>query len=218
MIAYFAESKLPEFIDSTICIVGGHDESIIDAWLTEADYIVCVNAHYKRQGITPDIYFGSSYELAMPNEKVPYAFVCRSENLDTWSKHANNLFSFCRDRTAKPKPDARDEWLNVFQHEINGNPLSGMIALRWFTLQCAKKIYLCGMDFYHDANIKIIDYFWPHNIRQESLWARELWRTHTRLHYSPHLMGVLDLVGEEKGQMFRDDIDRAWAGFTPGGF
>lgn len=199
-----------KFKGAKVCIVGGHDASIVEEWVSECDYLVCVNDHYKRQGLKPTVYFGGNMTEAIPDQPVSIACVNRGEH-DQWYGKAHALYTFDRDRTVKPKPDPRDEWLNTYQHEINGNPLSGMIALRFFSLMPLARLRVCGMDFYHDANGDIIEYNWPHNVKHQSTWARRLWRQHMRLDYSPHLMGVLNLGGETKGCTFIDDPDYSWA-------
>lgn len=196
------------FSNKQICITGGHDRSLD----IDGDIIVAVNSHYKRQGFHPEIYFGSSYEDAIPDSKICMAFVNRVENIKDWYNCTDNLFSFDRTRTIKPKPDYRDEWLNTFQHQINDSPLSGMIALRWFTLLPVRSIYVSGMDFYSDEESAHLyddaEYIYPHHIPTQRQWARELWRTDLRVNYSPHLMGVLNLDGCDRGVPFVTEIDQ----------
>jgi hypothetical protein len=195
------------FHNKKVCITGGHDSSLD----INGDIHAAVNSHYKRQRIDPDVYFGSSCEDALPNKKVWYAMINRADNLNVWARHCEFLFTFDRERTIKPKADYRDEWLNTFQHQINDNPLSGMIALRWFTLLPVKSIYVSGMDFYNDDKhlIDSNNYIYPHHIPTQRQWARELWRTDLRVQYSPHLMRVLNLVGLDRGAPFVTEIDQA---------
>lgn len=214
MIPHNTELNLYHFFaGSDICITGGHDASL-DIPLNT--FHVAVNAHYKRQRLEPDIYFGSSYEEAIPDiGQFQIAFINRSDqdNIDLWSKHVLNLFTFDRERTTKPKQDYRDEWLNTFQHQINDNPLSGMVALRYFTLLPVKSIYVSGMDFYSGEGLTT-DYIWPHHIPTQRTWARELWRTDLRVNYSPHLMRVLNLEGEQRGVPFVTEVSEvAWDEF-----
>ena len=222
MIDYKFDSDFPakSFSGANIVIAGGHDASLdfnqIEKCLSQKNnhVLVCVNAHYKRQNITPNIYFGSFYEDAIPDNKISIACINRNKDYHLnkkWENKCNRLFTFNRERRIKPFEDYRDEWANTFQHIINGNPLSGMIALYFFSTLPVKSIYVCGMDFYHDENSgDIIDYIWPHNVREQSEWARELWRTDMRITYSPHLMGVLKLQGEVKGLPFRNFSGRVF--------
>lgn len=204
------------FDNKNICITGGHDASLD---IPPNTFHIGVNAHYKRQSHHPDIYFGSSYEEAIstnPDKPIWMAFINRADNIDLWAKSVTHLFTFDRERTIKPKQDYRDEWLNTFQHQINDNPLSGMVALRYFSLLPVKSIYVSGMDFYcsHPEYFDSPEYIWPHHIPTQRTWARELWRTDLRVSYSPHLMRVLNLEGEQRGVTFVTEVSEvAWDEF-----
>lgn len=200
-----------KFKGAKVCIVGGHSTSIVDEWVSDCDYLVCVNDHYKRQGLKPHVYFGGNHIEGIPDHPVLMACTNRGELVEEWVPKIKSLYLYDRDRTIKPKPDPRDEWLNTYQHEINGSPLSGMIALRFFSLMPLDQLRVCGMDFYLDTYGDIVEYEWPHNVRHQSTWARNLWRQHMRLDYSPHLLGALNLGGEVKGHTFSDNPDYRWA-------
>lgn len=185
---------------SSVSVVGGYDQGLEDRAFN-SDYVIRCNGHYKRQGRRCDILFTSNYIDAEPDHNwiIPFILVNEDDTAMRKASPKSYITTFSRERSIKRKNNWLHEWSNTFSHELNTDPLCGILAVRWATLLPVKSIFITAMDFYKHETGEFKDYIWPHHITPQIEYLRRLWISDLRVEVDSHLYDLLNLKREERG-------------------
>jgi len=194
-----------KFSGRSIAVVGGNSKTANLIEAEKRDIVIRANYHYLVQGGRCDVLFIGTYDEFIPPEPHPKLIFCMSRDYFELvkSKCPNSLVFFVdKERYVEPMQNYKHEWVNTFQHELNTNAFTGILATKWATIQDATEIYITGMDFYQREDGKFPIFEQPHHIPPQWNWLRWTWHTDMRVNVDETLHRVLRL----------DEIDRGIRG------
>lgn len=160
-----------------VAIIGGGE--FVSPRAHEANIVVRVNDKWQPADRIDGLYSS----MPQPPERIDrLKFLAIKEHTDRDSKvawfdfalrHKVDVHSYFHERFRAPNPLGPEmEWSNVFNHEIQTMPLTGIVAARHLTLFPIKSLYITGMDFYLDEGVV------PYMRHSHLLWPQVEWLHH----------------------------------------
>lgn len=181
------------FAGLRVTIVGGAKISEPNL-ITPSRYLVDCNCHLISKGIEPDALFvvgESNAEWNAYLDCVELVVVPCTPHADDFfaDHHIQTIVRYDRDcyRDANPR-GIFFEWSNVLAKQLRTMPLTGIYAIRFFSLLPVESIAITGFDFYAGSNGGIIPYLInSHHLHPQAQWLARLCEADPRVQISKEL-------------------------------
>lgn len=149
--------QLYEFLyDKSVVLIGGkdnYDENIINS----ADVVVRVNQHVLRQGGRCEgLYVATCDPCRLSELETPPVFmawrisgVYAQEYREYALRNRLLRIPYQNERYGKVSPHGPEyEWTNIFGHELNAKPFTGVLAIKHLCSFPIRTLYVTGMDMH----------------------------------------------------------------------
>lgn len=194
--------------NKNVVIVGGASECVDLEMIENADLVVRVNDHWRKQRGRCDILYASGVlplmivmgaeplepDWVMFNFNLTLEDLPEQEQFCRWADHnavSYDRFYQCQFRDLNPRGPGY-EWANILYKRINTMPFTGIMAAYHLSLFPVRAIGLTGFSFYQTPSGVIPHNRGPHNLRAQVLLLQTMFGTDARLYCDRTLADILE--------------------------